>query len=350
MSVTNVLKPELIWVEGRCYRVLGNTKWSNSSNISPYVEDNYQLDFKDCEEECAADIEIVPYRATQFKHTFHVPKSFFPFIAGSKHAVRKRLETETKTLIQIPKLGQDGDLVIIGVDRKGIIKARHRINLLMEATRKKLDFTHFLSIPLNKPEIMKEFNLFMKTVLNNSEKTSRGVDETIFQTPSKLHLTIAMLTLLDDTERNQAIEALNYCQEYIIKPIVQKYEIIPIQLQGIDIMNDDPTETRVLYAKIIDKSGALQKLGDEISNYYASIGLLYKKTDKVKLHVTLMNTRFKLRDEIKYNKETFDASEIIKAYENRGFGETVLTDIHLSQRHTIDSNRYYQSTAKINIY
>ncbi|CAK9810796.1 Activating signal cointegrator 1 complex subunit 1 [Anthophora quadrimaculata] len=346
----NILKPELIWIEDRCYRVLGNTKRSDSSNISPYVEDNYQLDFKDCEKEYDADIEIVPYKATQFKHTFHVPKSFFPFIAGSKHAVRKRLETETKTLIQIPKLGQDGDLVITGVDRMGIIKARHRINLLMEATRKKLDSTHFLSIPVNIPEIIKEFNLFMKTVLNNSEKTSRGIDETIFQTPSKLHLTIVVLTLLDDKERNQAIEALNYCQEYIVKPMIQKYGKIPIQLQGIDIMNNEPTKTRVLYAKIIDKSGALQKLVDEISNYYASIGLLYKTTDKVKLHVTLMNTKFKLHGTTKYTKETFDASEIIKTYENRGFGETVLTDIHLSQRHTIDSNGYYQSTAKINVY
>ncbi|KOC69171.1 Activating signal cointegrator 1 complex subunit 1 [Habropoda laboriosa] len=349
----NVLKPELIWVEDRCYRLLGNTESLDSRNISPYVEDSYQLDYKDCEvESYDADIEIVPYKGTQFKHTFHVAKSFFPFIAGAKHAVRKRLETETKTFIQIPKLGQDGDIVILGTDHKGIVTARHRINLLMEATRKKLHPTHFLSIPLNKPEIIKEFNLFKTTVLNNSKKASRGVDETIFQMPTKLHLTIGMLKLLDDTERNQAIEALNYCKEYIVKPIIKKYGRIHIQIQGTDIMNDDPTEVRVLYAKIIDKSEVLQKLSDEIVNYYASIGLLYKMNDRVKLHVTFMNTRFNLDEEREHNKapKTFDATEIMKAHENTVFGEMTLTDIHISQRHTLGSDGYYQATAKINLY
>lgn len=37
-------------------------------------------------------------------------RAFFPYIIGAKHAVRKRLESETGTLIQIPKLGQDGDI------------------------------------------------------------------------------------------------------------------------------------------------------------------------------------------------------------------------------------------------
>lgn len=108
-------------------------------------------------------------------------------------------------------------IVIIGNDCKGIISARHRINLLMEASRKKIKFTHFLSIPLNDGHVIMKFNMFKNEVLTNSGKTSRGVDETIFQTPSKLHLTIGVMKLLDDAERNQAVEALNYCNEHIVK-------------------------------------------------------------------------------------------------------------------------------------
>lgn len=62
-----------------------------------------------------------------------------------------------------------------------------------------------------------KFNMFKNEVLTNSGKKSRGVDETIFQTPSKLHLTIGLMTLLDETERNKAIEALNYCNEHIVR-------------------------------------------------------------------------------------------------------------------------------------
>lgn len=347
----DILKPELVWVDGRCYRVLENTKRTN--DVSPYFEDNnYQLDDKGAEDECYdSNIEIVPYGSTKFKHAFHVPKVFFPFIIGAKHAVRKRLETETRTVIQIPKFGQDGDIVIIGNDCKGIISARHRINLLMEASRKKIEFTHFLSIPLNDGHVIMKFNMFKNEVLTNSGKTSRGVDETIFQTPSKLHLTIGVMKLLDDAERNQAVEALSYCNEHIVKPTIEKYGQIPILLQGTEIMNDDPAEAKVLYAKVVGETGVLQKMVEEIVDYYIKIGLIDRKYKTTKLHLTLMNTKFKLTKEEKNGKNfiTFDATEIMKAHENTIFGEATLKQIHISQRHTISSNGYYIATAKINL-
>ncbi|XP_048269152.1 activating signal cointegrator 1 complex subunit 1 isoform X1 [Bombus terrestris] len=350
----DILKPELIWVDGRCYRVLENIERTDARDIPPYFEDNnYNLDDKDSEDEYYdTDIEIVPYGSTRFKHTFRAPKAFFPYIIGAKHAVRKRLESETGTLIQIPKLGQDGDIVIIGSDHKRIITARRRINLLMEATRKKLEFTHFLSIPLNEGHIIMKFNMFKNEVLTNSGKKSRGVDETIFQTPSKLHLTIGLMTLLDETERNKAIEALNYCNEHIVRPAIEKYGQIPIHLQGIDIMQDDPSEAKVIYAKIVNKTEVLQKIVDEIVDYYVKIGLIIKsKRQSNKLHLTLMNTTFQINEEERNSKNiiTFDAREILKAHENTTFGETILKQIHISQLHTIGSNGYYLATAKINL-
>lgn len=68
----NILQPELIWIDGRCYRLFGNIERPSAQNISPYFEDNYQMDYKDSEDEC--DIEIVPYESTRFKHIFHVSK------------------------------------------------------------------------------------------------------------------------------------------------------------------------------------------------------------------------------------------------------------------------------------
>ena len=352
----NVLKPELTWVDGRCYRLSANTEWSNARNLSPYVEDNCHLDYNDYEDEhCDSNIEIVPYGGSRFKHTFHVAKTFFPFIIGSKNAVRKRLETETRTTIQVPKVGQDGDIVIVGSDPKGIITARHRIDLLMEATRKKIPITHFISIPFNEGHIIMKFNMFKSDVLTHFEKTSRGVDKMLFQTPSKLHLTIVGLTLLDDAERNQAIKALNYCEDHIVKPMMEKHQQIRIRLQGTDIMNDDPSETNVLYAKIIDPDNVLQEMANKILNHFSNIGLIVPRNDTVKLHITLMNTKFLLDDEQREQKpkrslNTFDATEIMKAHKDTFLGETVLKEIHLSQRHTISSNGYYQATAKITLH
>ncbi|XP_078043517.1 activating signal cointegrator 1 complex subunit 1 [Augochlora pura] len=344
----NVLNPELVWIDGRCYRHFGKRE-SNDHNISPYIEDDDDLDIEDGEEFDDPDIEIVPHMTSRFKHTFHVPKAFFPFIIGSKHSVRKKLEADTKTCIQIPKLGQDGDIVIIGHYPKGIVTARRRIDILITAARKKQDYTHFLSIPMNNESIITTFNAFTDDVLKNSGKTSRGIDETIFQKPNKLHLTIGMLKLLDDEEREKAIQALNYCKENIIKPVIEKYGQIHICLQGLSIMNDDPTETKVLYAKVIDENNSLQQLANEIANYYNSIGLgnTYKRQENVLLHMTLMNTRYKMeKRNVPY--ETFDATDILKAHEHICFGDTTLKQIHISQLH-VDCSGYYPATAKINL-
>ena len=81
----DILKPELVWVDGRCYRVLENTNRTN--DVSPYFEDNnYQLDDKDAEDEYDSNIEIIPYGSAKFKHSFHVPKYKNYFLSKHTHA------------------------------------------------------------------------------------------------------------------------------------------------------------------------------------------------------------------------------------------------------------------------
>lgn len=352
----DVLKPELVWVEGRCYRVYESVKQNQDArNLSPYVEDD-EMGCNDSEEEYDSDIEIVQYGSTRYKHTFHVAKAFFGYIIGAKGAVRKRLEVETKTQIQMPKLGNDGDIVIIGSDPRAIKKTRGRINLLMEAARKKLPCTHFLSIPLNEGQIIMNFNMFKNDVLSNP---ANGVNETTFRMPSKLHLTIGVLTLLDDAEKERAVKALDFCKEYIVKPAIEKHGEIPIRLKGTEIMNDDPSEARVLYANVEDPNEILQKIADEIAYHFETKGLLQQRRKNVKLHVTLMKTEIQ-KDEEKSNwrengsptknRATFDARDILEAHKDTVFGETTVKQIHISQLGTISSAGYYQAIAKINLH
>lgn len=37
-------------------------------------------------------------------------RAIYPFIIGQRGATKKRFETETKTTIQVPKQGEDGDI------------------------------------------------------------------------------------------------------------------------------------------------------------------------------------------------------------------------------------------------
>ena len=65
-----------------------------------------------------------------------------------------------------------------------------------------------------------------------------------------------------------------------------------MKLEGIDYMNDDPGQVNVLYGQCIDVSGRLQRLADSVVDHFEARGLLDREYERVKLHVTLMNTKF----------------------------------------------------------
>lgn len=113
-------------------------------------------------------------------------------------------------------------IVITARNREAIISARHRIQLLMESSKKNINYTHFLSIPLNKQGIIDNFNSFKTDTLEkynwrNGKAEQYKIDESLFQTPSKLHLTIGMLKLLDDDEKKRAVNALTSCKKQVIE-------------------------------------------------------------------------------------------------------------------------------------
>lgn len=153
----------------------------------------------DCEMELAED-ELLDFetieggRRVQLK--IHVPQTFFPQLIGTKGNTRKRLETETKTQIIVPKIGEKSTNVIIkGTTKKSLISAKNRIDLIVSAGRAKQAFTHFISVSFATDEIKRNFNAFKKELLEDSEIF--GIDESLFQKPEKLHLTIAMLGKFD---------------------------------------------------------------------------------------------------------------------------------------------------------
>ncbi|CAL1684825.1 unnamed protein product [Lasius platythorax] len=337
----DVLEPELIWVNGRCYRFYESSAWKNIHTSAPYMEDKESV----CsDEESETSIEIVPHNG-RFKHTFYVPKIYYSYIIGTKGMMRKKLENETKATIDIPKKGKDGNIVITAADHKAIISARHRIDLLVETSRKKIRYTHFLSIPLNKKGIIDNYNSFKDDVLEKYGKTAYNIDETLFQASSKLHLTIGMLKLLDDNEKKQAVNALMSCKEKIIDSFLEEAWPINIQLQGVACMNDDPTEVKVLFAQIT-RNEKLQELVDKIADYFVDIGIMEKEYETIKLHATLMNTSFKHDYHAKF-KEKFDASEILKVYKDTLFGETLFNQIDISELHTATKGNYYNAIISI---
>nr|XP_033798246.1 activating signal cointegrator 1 complex subunit 1 isoform X2 [Geotrypetes seraphini] len=354
-----ILRPTLINIGGRIYRK--NTVQERSyQNEEDEEEGGFYAGAADCADEPCGDI-VVEQTEKGFQCTLPVPSPLFKYIIGKKGETRRRLESETRTSISIPKPGMEGDIVITGQQHSGVISARTRIEVLVETFRKKQPFTHFLSFPLNQPEIQEHFLQFKEDVLEQCSK-DWGVDGSLFQNPAKLHLTIGTLVLLSEQEVQRACEVLLSCKEDFAEKLMGG-KTLQVEVSGIEYMNDDPGMVDVLYAKVQTKDGSerLQLLADRLMEKFLKSGLMLKEWDRVKLHATVMNTLFR-RDPYAEERssatsgkpaprerESFDARNILKKFENFVFGELELKTVHISQRFSTDSSGYYTSSGHMTL-
>ncbi|XP_067566716.1 activating signal cointegrator 1 complex subunit 1 isoform X3 [Pseudorca crassidens] len=327
-SIMEVLRPQLIRIGGRVYRK------------NPIQEQTYQHEDEDddcyqglveCAEESCEGYEVVQ-TPQGFRCTLKAPSLLYKHIVGKRGDTRKKLEVETKTSISIPKPGQEGEIVITGQHRSGVISARTRIDVLLLTFRRKQPFTHFLAFFLNEAEVQERFLKFQEEVL---EKCSmdHGVDSTIFQNPKKLHLTIGMLVLLSEQEIQQTCEMLQQCKEEFIDDI-SGGKPLEVEMAGIEYMNDDPGMVDVLYAKVHMKDGSnrLQELVDRVLERFQASGLIVKEWNSVKLHATVMNTLFRKdpNAEGRYNLYTTDGKYAFKereSFDGRNILKGLLSDI-----------------------
>lgn len=352
----DVLRPQIIRIGDRCYRKNPTLQRDITADEEKEFDDETTQDFGYCDEVC--DFKT-PIEETEsgFQLKLEIPSAFFKHIIGRKAETKRRLETETRTQIRIPKPGQDGPIVIVGHDRKGVISAKTRIDLIVDGARQREPFSHFLSIPINSQQIQESFSEFKTDVLRECDG-DRGIDNTIFQKLEKLHLTIGIMALMDDKEIQNVVKMLNDCKNDFIEPIL-KGKPLTIQLRGLEYMNDDPSAVDVLYAKIEpgEDLEKLQLVVDRIVDKFTSAGVMTQEYDRVKLHTTVMNTLFRRdptgaptqKQKGKVERESFDAYNLIKKFGDYNFGQYTVDRIHLSQKHGTSCDGYYSCVASINL-
>ncbi|XP_019620390.1 PREDICTED: activating signal cointegrator 1 complex subunit 1-like [Branchiostoma belcheri] len=361
----DVLRPDLVWVDGRCYR---KNFLSDSGPDEQQEEEEDVAMATGCRDNVYADesCDIIPVQRTDrgYKLTLDLPSDLFKFIIGRKGETKKRLETETRSQVQIPKVGAGGEVVITGSDKQGVLSAMRRIQILADSGRAKLPFTHFLSLPLTTTPIKEGFQEFQSSVLAECGQ-DQGIDASIFQNPDKLHLTLTTLVLLTEKEVAAAERVLKECVEDLVSPLLRG-KPLQVDVRGIEYMNDDPAMVDVLYAQVHlpDGSDKLQTMADGVVERFVSAGLTEQEYDRVKLHTTVMNTLFRRDPSASPDKssrkagkgrplkerESFDARNVLKIFGDFHFGKTDLNSIHLSERFSSDSKTgYYNCAAAVEL-
>ncbi|XP_062383125.1 activating signal cointegrator 1 complex subunit 1 [Sardina pilchardus] len=349
-----VLRPVLVNIKGRIYRKNAVKEESYDDEEDDYSY--YGTASDQCAEDEPCDLHAIEQTEKGFRCAIDIPSVLHKYIIGKKGETRKRLESETKTSINIPKQGVEGPVVITGAQKASVASAVTRLELLIESFRRKQPFTHFLSFALNHPSIQEGFLRFKEEVLEQCSQDA-GVDASIFQNPAKLHLTVGTLALLSEAEVQQASELLNQCQEFIRD--LTEGKPLPLVVSGIEYMNDDPSMVDVLYAKVQVKDGSdtLQVIADRLVEHFASSGLMVKEWDRVKLHGTVMNTLFRkdpsAEDKGSHGKqntkdrEAFDARNVLQTFGAYRFGAFELNCVQISQRFSSDCTGFYSSAGEV---
>ncbi|XP_061564005.1 activating signal cointegrator 1 complex subunit 1 [Cololabis saira] len=351
----DVLRPPLINIGGRIYRrnLIKEEQYEEEDDFS-YIEPESE----ELAEGEACDGPLIEQTDKGFRCAIDVPSALYKYIIGKKGETRRRLEADTKTSINIPKQGIEGQIVITGSQKAAVSSALTRVEVLMESFRKKQPFTHFLSFPLNHSSIQEGFLRFKDEVLQHCSQDHR-VEESIFQNPAKLHLTVGTLALLNDMEVRKASGYLQECQSFIRE--IAEGKPLQLEVAGIEYMNDDPAMVDILYVKVNVKDGSekLQTIADRLVEHFVSAGLMVREWDRVKLHGTVMNTLFRKDSTVAdtggagrqttAEREAFDARNILKKFGSFHFGEFELKTVQLSQRFSTDCTGYYTCAGSVSV-
>ena len=298
-----------------------------------------------------------------------VAAAFHGVLIGKSAETKQKIEQETNTQITFPRRDEVGTVKIRGRAKASVQSARNRMEIIIDRSRQIQPFTHFLSLPIcqspSSSNIKEKYEEFQKNVLEQCAE-ERGVNRDLFQQANKLHLTVSTLVLLSKSEVEFIKETLQeYTTTLLRQLMATEKERFHVHLRGLEFMNDDASFVDVLYAKVqlVDPSHSdrLQVFLDRLNEELSKTGLMKQQFERLKLHVTLMNSLLRKDDtgileaqktsrgRVKNaERESFDAKKILRLFGQFDFGAVELSELHLSIMHEPDRKTgYYGCELKV---
>ncbi|GMT02891.1 hypothetical protein PENTCL1PPCAC_25065, partial [Pristionchus entomophagus] len=280
-----------------------------------------------------------------------VDPKFHGLLIGAKGKQAKEMESATQCRITFP--GRDSKSPIIRIvssaGQENVSRCLDRIEVALVITGIKSGHinkrpTHFAAIPCNDPWVRQRFLSFKELMMTSKDVHPSCMMEALFPSKLKLHLTICMLQLQTDQEKDLARKTMT-----MLKEKYAKRPPLAVRIDGFDIMNDDPTEVHVLFAKV--HGGGVQELVDDIKDELHKADLIARvEKQKVKLHMTVMNSRYAATDKdgnpspfqhTYKDRKPFDASWIMREHGDWDFGAFTLDRFTICTLSTEDEKTGY---------
>mmetsp|Transcript_33027 Transcript_33027/g.61914 ORF Transcript_33027/g.61914 Transcript_33027/m.61914 type:complete len:365 (-) Transcript_33027:92-1186(-) len=349
-------KFEVVRIGNSFYRKLvvdENLKFKCEENRRYYEED-------EIEEEGELDDQLV-YEGDEWVFRMEMPAIFHKFIVGSRARNKQKLEMESGCKIVVPKREEMEDAVYLRARQKSsIYSCKALIELLCEKEEAKLQYTHFISVPLAYDDKFRQLvDGFREDVVL---QRFAGIDASIFMPSQRMHFTLCMLKLHSHAQVEEMKEALKDLSARLAATSDYARSVFA-HMKGLHIFTDDPTSVGVVFTT--DRSSALQNRMNSVAdlmfelfqarNLVSAQNLMSQRLlssdgqhAEVKLHATLMNTKYaKSRFEERPERENFDASVLMERFGQVDFGAVELKELHLSSLDEMGDNGFYRCLASI---
>jgi len=329
-------------------------------------EGRQYIDEEEDEEERELD-DKMEFESDEWVLKVPIPAVFHKFIMGTRARNKQKLEMESGARIVVPHREDQEDAIWLRARQKQqIYSCKAQIELLCEKEEAKLEYTHFLSVPLaHDARFLQLVDQFREDVVL---QRLPGIDASIFMPSRRMHFTICMLKLHSHAQVDEMKEALKDLSARI-SAVADFSRPILASLKGLHIMTDDPSNVGVVFTT--DRSHALQNrmnnVADMIFDLLKARGLVSAQSlmsqrllssdgahAEVKLHATLMNTKYSRtnwrEDGSRGERETFDASALMERFGQVNFGDLKLQELQLSCLDEIGDDGYYRSLFSIPLH
>lgn len=159
--------------------------------------------------------------------------------------------------------------------------------------------THFLALPLtttlSRPQLTQSLTKFTEAVTNKSTaENPDGIPSKAIRPVGTLHLTLGVMSLLDEKRVEGALEVLKKLDLKRMLPGAKaeggaSSNGMQVTLKGLESMHD-PSNTSVLYSAPVDESGRLQVFCQNLKDVFVGEGFIVEEDRPLLLHATILNT------------------------------------------------------------
>eukprot|EP01064_Diplonema_japonicum_P018375 TRINITY_DN27060_c0_g1_i1.p1 TRINITY_DN27060_c0_g1~~TRINITY_DN27060_c0_g1_i1.p1 ORF type:complete len:414 (+),score=104.24 TRINITY_DN27060_c0_g1_i1:44-1243(+) len=337
-------------VKGRCYRIpVRETKKMHEEEAGL---ENADLGLQYEEETGQYELKMKEIRPEYYK-----------FIIGSKAATLQQLEKDTGASIKVPKTKKEeaDGVVVRGLNEQAVVDCKHRIDYIVEKSREKLPFTHFVGIPLDMGSLVPRVDKLLKTIKENFCNEKTRLHHSVVQRPEKLHLTLLVLRLHNDEDIKKAAQVLKEAEADITRIFNSEDRI---SVKGINCMNDDTSTVNVAYLEVV-KDVVQQKileLLEALSQRYILAGLCTSRDIEGNrlLHATILNSKWRKVDAVaddsdsdedlrtkKTERIPFDITGLLEEHENIDMGSHKLMRLEVSTMQDRGETGYYNAVQSI---